>query len=507
LSDRYAIAARADKSLGLKGDMANEDVELSPYLKMEEVGEDEPFLSNEAYTGDKILSPSASQTDLDSPKHVLPPRNLFLRYTRYTAFGVYRRIFLTVFLINLYYGHHILTMKRRSKYSPLLVDISTAASANMLVAILIRQDYVINTLFRLCWLVPFAIPLRVRRSLAKMNEYGGLHSGTAVCSVLWFSFLSAILTWEFITTRIRDPMVMMCTFTVIVVLWAMLITAYPLIRARRHNTFEVVHRFGGWLVLGLFIPELYLFTRALGHQAGPESPGAVLTKLPAFWLLIASSFHVALPWIRLRRLRIQPERLGVGVHAIRLHLSEKVKNCVVYRVADSPLADWHSFACIPGPDGNGGSLIVSNAGDWTRKAINNPKTHYYTRGVPTVGVLCMAQLFQKVIIVTTGSGIGPCLGTMMNIPATDCRVLWSAPDPRHTFGDEICDEVLKVDPAAVVIDSHVVGRKDLVALAYSLYVEEHAEAVFCVSNKALTKHLVYELESRGVPAFGPIWDS
>jgi hypothetical protein len=96
---------------------------------------------------------------------------------------------------------------------------------------------------------------------------------------------------------------------------------------------------------------------------------------------------------------------------------------------------------------------------------------------------------------------------MMNIPTTKCRVLWSAPEPRHTFGDEICDKVLEVDPKAVVIDTHAVGRKDLVSLAYKLYMEEKAEAVFCVSNKMLTKHLVYELESRGVPAFGPIWDS
>jgi hypothetical protein len=119
----------------------------------------------------------------------------------------------------------------------------------------------------------------------------------------------------------------------------------------------------------------------------------------------------------------------------------------------------------------------------------------------------MAQIFRKVVIVTTGSGIGPCLGTMMNIPATTCRVLWSAPEPRHTFGDDICDKVLHVDPQAVVIDTYAVGRKDFVTLAYKLYMEEKAEAIFCLSNKALTKKMVYEMESRGVPAFGPIWDS
>ncbi|TVY75757.1 Adenylate-forming reductase [Lachnellula suecica] len=486
--------------------MADRELEMGPLYKMEEPSEFEPFLQDPGYSDTKASSDTQPANSM-AAKLSLPPRGTFLRFARYTVFGVYRRIFLAVFIINIWQGHRIITMKRRSKYSPLLVDISTAFGLNLFVAVLIRQDYIINLLFRLCWFVPFAAPLRLRKSFAKMYEYGGLHSGAAICSVLWFSLLSYILAWEFITIRIADPLIMMCTFTVVCILWAILITAYPGIRARRHNTFEVVHRFGGWIVLGLFLPELWLFTRALGHQAGPTSPGAVLTKLPAFWLLLASCFHVALPWMRLRRLKIQPERLGVGVHAIRLHLNEKVSNCVVYRIADAPLKEWHSFACIPEKGGMGSSLIVSNAGDWTRRAINNPKKFYYTRGIPTVGVLCMAQLFRKVIIVTTGSGIGPCLGTMMNIPATKCRVLWSAPEPRQTFGDDICDKVLEVDPQAVVIDTHEVGRKDLVSLAYNLYVEERAEAIFCVSNKELTKHFVYEMESRGVPAFGPIWDS
>ena len=34
-----------------------------------------------------------------------------------------------------------------------------------------------------------------------------------------------------------------------------------------------------------------------------------------------------------------------------------------------------------------------------------------------------------------------------------------------------------------------------------------AEAVIVVSNKATTLRLVDDLERRGIPAFGPIWDS
>jgi len=335
--------------------MASQDIELH---RIDETDEEEPFLSIPKYSEIKLPSISAGVND-ELLDHSLPPRGKLLRFTRWTVFGVYRRLFMTVFIFNAYHAHKIITMKRKSKYSPLLVDLSTAAAANMLAAILIRQEYVLNTLFRLCWLVPHSTPLRIRRSLAKIYEYGGFHSSTAICSVLYFSHLSAILAREWVTYRIVDPLIITCSLAVMIILWTMVIVAYPAIRARRHNAFEMLHRFGGWAVLAIFWPELWLFTRALGHQAGPVSPGAVLHKLPAFWLLILSCFHVALPWMRLRRIPIRPERLGVGVHAIRLHLKEKIKNCVVYRIADSPLTEWHAFACIPEPDGNGGSLIVS----------------------------------------------------------------------------------------------------------------------------------------------------
>ncbi|KAH8808547.1 hypothetical protein F5884DRAFT_858077 [Xylogone sp. PMI_703] len=486
--------------------MASRGIELDSYVKDDDDDELEPFISRTEYVERKYNVNEFSNRPLNN---TLPPRQGFglYRFIRYTGLNVYRRIFTAVLIINGFIAYHVITKKRRSKYSPLLVDISTVASLNLMLAVLIRQDYVLNILFKICWCVPFWTPLRIRRSLAKIYEFGGLHSGTAVCSLLWFIMLTVVLTWEWMSIRIRDPFVIFSSYTIAALLFAMVVSAYPEIRIVWHNTFEVLHRFGGWIILTLFFPELWLFTRALGHQAGPLSPGAILHKLPAFWILCFTTFHVALPWMRLRRLQTKTEHLGVGVHAIRLHFKEKVPHCVVYRISDSPLKEWHSFACIPNPDKTGSSIIVSNAGDWTLKMVNNPKKYYYTRGIPTVGVLCMARIFRKVIIVTTGSGIGPCLGTMMFIPKTVCRIIWSTPTPRLTFGDELVDNVFGVDPKAVIVDTEKEGRLDLVVLAYNLYRETGAEAVFCVSNRKVTKHVVYELECRGIPAFGPVWDS
>lgn len=67
--------------------------------------------------------------------------------------------------------------------------------------------------------------------------------------------------------------------------------------------------------------------------------------------------------------------------------------------------------------------------------------------------------------------------------------------------------VLAMDSDAVIWDTAINGRPDLAALAYQMYMESGAECVCVISNKSLTTKLVYALESRGVPAFGPVFDS
>ena len=47
----------------------------------------------------------------------------------------------------------------------------------------------------------------------------------------------------------------------------------------------------------------------------------------------------------------------------------------------------------------------------------------------------------------------------------------------------------------------------MLRLAYRTYINSAAEAVICISNKTLTWNVVHGLERRGIPAFGPVWDS
>lgn len=57
------------------------------------------------------------------------------------------------------------------------------------------------------------------------------------------------------------------------------------------------------------------------------------------------------------------------------------------------------------------------------------------------------------------------------------------------------------------IDTRKHGKPDLVKLALKMVKEFDAEAVGVISNQTLTEKLVYGLTSRGIPAYGAIFDS
>lgn len=123
------------------------------------------------------------------------------------------------------------------------------------------------------------------------------------------------------------------------------------------------------------------------------------------------------------------------------------------RISNSPLMEWHGFACIPVPKEKGFSLVVSKAGDWTNDKIMNPPSKLWVRGVPCYGVLRITPLFRRVVFVATGSGIGPCAPCILE-QRRPIKLLWTSPNVRQTFGDEFVDKILAASPGAVVYGEH-----------------------------------------------------
>lgn len=94
-------------------------------------------------------------------------------------------------------------------------------------------------------------------------------------------------------------------------------------------------------------------------------------------------------------------------------------------------------------------MIISRAGDWTSKAIQNPPSEIWVRGIPTWGMMSVAGLFRKVLFVATGSGIAPICPWLFSIKVP-FRLLWTSPNVRQTFGDKLVDAIFEASPDSII---------------------------------------------------------
>lgn len=403
----------------------------------------------------------------------------------------------------------LLALTIKNGGTPAITEVANAASANLLLAVLFRQENFVNLCYEIAVSVPHSLPLSVRRRLAKVFHYGGAHSGSGVAAVAWFLLYVVLSTRDYI----RDPNTgthtnLVTSWIIIAMFTFIILSAHPRFRVLFHDYFEATHRFSGWITLVVFWVHNGLMARhAAIKEATPIS--LYLIKSPNFWFFCISTSCSLLSWSRLRRREVFPEFLSE--HAIRLHFKYRAMQPFYgLKVSTRPLLEWHAFATIPDEDENGKingfSVIVSNAGDWTREIIKNPATKLWVRGYPMHGLLYTSRLFKRIVVVATGSGIGPCI-SLLYADVTPRRVLWSTPHPETTYGPKIMNAVLKADPDAVVWNTRTLGRPDMVALTYQLVQESNAEAVFIISNPKVTRKVVYGMETRGIPAYGAIFDS
>ncbi|KAI5862061.1 hypothetical protein GGS23DRAFT_574336 [Durotheca rogersii] len=440
-------------------------------------------------------------------EHELPEKNGLhgLRWVRHRALMAYRKLFGVIFLANLSVFVFLLWDSRDRNYSLPQSHLATAVSANLMVAVLLRQDYVVNFIYWMCSRVPTSMPLSIRRHFARVYHNGGVHSGCAVSATVWWVIFTVSASRDSTGQVLSSTKLatLGLTYLILFLLLAIVVMAYPTIRIAMHDQFEWIHRFGGWSALALVWAHII----ASAASTSSEPLATTLAKTPSIYLVAVTTFSVALPWMRLRRVKVVPEPLSK--HAVRLHFdfcTPGPSTSLGVRITDRPMVEWHAFAAIPDPSGKGFSIIVSKAGDWTKRIIEKPPTSIWTRGTPASGVLAITPLFKKVVLLATGSGIGPCLPVIME-RRVPCHVVWSTKNPVATYGQKIIDMVLACDPEAVIWDTDERGRPDLTKLAYQAYKDSGAECVCIISNRSTIAKTTYQLESRGIPAFGPILDS
>jgi hypothetical protein len=213
------------------------------------------------------------------------------------------------------------------------------------------------------------------------------------------------------------------------------------------------------------------------------------------------------PWSRLRERDVHVQVLSPQA-ALLYFDYKRMDTCQGIRITDSPLKETHSFATISRVgDEQGFRVLMSRAGDWTSNFIDNPPTRIWVKGAPIYGVMRVALVFKKVLVVATGTGIGPCLSLLESCPEHPMHVLWMGSNPRASFGDAIINSVYTADSGACIIDTSKAGRGDILRLAHARYVESQSEAIVIISNANVTRLVVGGLECRGIPVFGAIFDS
>ncbi|KAF9021439.1 hypothetical protein BDZ89DRAFT_1071398 [Hymenopellis radicata] len=409
-----------------------------------------------------------------------------MRDLRHLIFTIYHRLFGVVFITNMAILIALLVYGVNSQRLGLI------AVANIFVAILMRQDYIVNAFFFVFTSVPPSWPLWFRLLMARVYHLGGIHSGAAVSATLWLGALAGQGTRELARgERSISVATVEITWIILMFLVGIIVFAVPALRSKSHDTFERVHRFMGWTATALVWAQVISLTN---DWKGDASLGYALVHSAPMWLMFIITGSLILPWARLRKVPVRA--VVLSDHAVRLFVNYKVFGFhprpvpgSFSRVSLDPLNEWHAFANVP--------------------LIRNPPKEIYFRGTPVAGVLRVNIMFRRVLFVATGSGIGPIAPCLFE-KRQPSRLLWTGANILKTFGADLVDAVKEADPDACIYGLSRYARpwsSDMVKLTYKMVKDFDAEAVVIISNEPLTKKVVYGMMSRGIPAFGAIWDS
>ena len=198
-----------------------------------------------------------------------------------------------------------------------LESIGAVAQANLVLAVLPRQQYVVNLVgWAATRRMASTWPLRIRWALGKYYHLGGLHVGAALAGTLWY----VALVGSMVADRLRGaPDVtavnVVLALAVVAIFVGMVVMALPRLRRRLHDSFEMTHRFGAWTALALVWVNTVLLAQA--RRPGTPAVAAVL-ETPMAWLLALTTGLAVWPWLLLRRVPVTVEK--PSDHAAIVHV-------------------------------------------------------------------------------------------------------------------------------------------------------------------------------------------
>lgn len=383
---------------------------------------------------------------------------------------------------------------------------TTLSMGNLCLAVLVRNELILHFLYRLAVGISRILPYGKYYINTGVHYLGGVHASAATWSFIW---LSVDLYQQLNNV---NNLVMLTTASLLATLLLVIIlTAMPPFRERFHNSFEKIHRYAGWSCLALLI-----FYLTLSRFLATENQGIYIDNIfadPIFLMLVLITASIFLPWITVQR--FQDFSIYCPSSNVALLTVRGQADIGTFARISTDFVEWHSFS-VAGTSFNrqtGKSqvqLIIGAAGDWTKNLIEKaqagdlPKC-LWVRRVKPPGFMFSINAYSRVVVVATGAGIAPVIPHAIE-NKHKLYILWIGNNHQATYGKRIWS-LISSHPRLKIYDTGVLGRPNVGDLTIQAVREFRAQAVFCVSNKSVTKTVVSACLDKGIAAYGASWDS
>ncbi|OMO65340.1 hypothetical protein COLO4_31331 [Corchorus olitorius] len=452
---------------------------------------------------EKPIFPSASKREQTVPKPARKQESrLSVILLDQGLFTVYKRLFVVCLTLNIIglvlaaTGHFSYARNRAALFS----------IANILALTLCRSEAVLRVVF---WLAVKVlgrswVPIPIKTATTSLlQSLGGIHSSCGISSVTWLIY-ALVLTLK---NRENTSSEIIAVASIILSLLCLsCLAAFPLVRHLHHNVFERFHRFCGWTALGLLWAFIILtisydpITKSYSKELGSR-----LIRQQEFWFTVAITILIIIPWLTVRRVPVKVS--APSGHASIIKFEGGVKAGILGRISPSPFSEWHAFGIIS-DDKTEHMMLAGAVGDFTKSLVSNPPTHLWVRQVHFAGLPYLVNMYNRALLVATGSGICVFLSFLLQPCSADVCVLWVTKGVEQNFGKEI-KEMISGHPKDKVIvhDTAVLGRPNVSQMSVDAAKRWGAEVVIVTSNPEGSRDVVNACKGAGIPAFGPIWDS
>ncbi|KAL5575288.1 hypothetical protein UlMin_016987 [Ulmus minor] len=316
------------------------------------------------------------------------------------------------------------------------------------------------------------VPLFVKTATTSLlQSLGGIHSGCGVSSIAWLVY-AVVLT----------------------------------LKDRDNTSSEIIGVASAILALGLLWAFIILtISYDPNTKSYSKDVGKRLIKQQEFWFTVAITVLIIIPWLTVRRVPVKVS--APSGHASMIKFVGGVKAGILGRISPSPFSEWHAFGIIS--DGKKEHMMLAGAvGDFTKSLVSNPPSHLWVRQVHFAGLPYLVNMYNRVLLVATGSGICVFLSFLLQPCSAEVCLVWVAKGIEQNFGKEIKEMVSGYPKEKVIVhDTAVLGRPNVSQLSVEAARTWGAEVVIVTSNPEGSRDVVNACKANGIPAFGPIWDS